>query len=325
MRKITLQLFMVIILLSFASCDEGSEIAYLNNAENEPNTPSESTLPQEFPIDTEEPVVEDEIFVNDIDDPSSLDDFILPPTSLISDWRLVDFLMQYQSVYSFGWVNPTDGSYANWPRREAEGRPLVLESLSETPPDGMIAELRTWQDPMEWTVFYDRDGNRLDDAIFIDGEFYASGFRLYDLGYGEMPVILMSWSVLHSQERMLDVFAFSNGEYHLIGRLANDYYGRLLANYNGIFRSQDGQFMILHYHWWGGYFAYYLTYTENGWVKDSAAWPIFERGFDLEVFHRNCDCTEEPTITGSNISLTLVKPLADLHDEIMTALFPFAE
>jgi len=180
--------------------------------------------------------------------------------------------------------------------------------------------LRSWQDPMEWTIFYDRDGKRLDDAIFINGEFYASNFRLYDLGYDELPVILMSWGVRHSQETMLDVFAFSDGEYQHVGRLAG-YDGRLLAQYNGIFRCPDGQLMVIHYHWWGGSFAYYLTFTAGGWVKEPVSWPNLEYEFSLEVFCRSRDCTDEHTIIATGISLTLVKPLTDLHDEVMAVMF----
>jgi len=63
MRKVVLQFFTAVILLSLVSCAVGSEIVHLGNAEAEYEqyTPSEPILPQVIPVEPEEVIVEEEV------------------------------------------------------------------------------------------------------------------------------------------------------------------------------------------------------------------------------------------------------------------------
>ena len=206
-----------------------------------------------------------------------------------------EFLSQYISAFSFGFM-AGDGTYRDWlgSAGELDARPLVVYQ-------------RIDRDP--WVVYYDRQGNRLEDVPFISRDAVVTSFYLYGLDNDGIPTIILRWGVPETCAVSCVVFRFIDGKYREMGsmlshyNLFRDYAGRLIVLYNS---DMDGVY---------GY--YYLRFTDDGMEKEAVAGVM--DGWDIGTWwehHGSPEFAESPTIFGTGAALIPIPRLTDLQDEL---------
>jgi len=150
-----------------------------------------------------------------------------------------EFLSIYHSLFSFGFVSP-DGTYWDLAQNELSGRPLVVWEIAHEYP---------------WNVYYDRLGNRIEDAPFLRDGGFLTDFTLYDLNDGGMPTIVMRWGVPETCISLREVWRFVDGKYRNAGSLMGLYH---------LFHDPEGNLIVYYNDVMNDIMAYYfLTFTNN--------------------------------------------------------------
>ena len=210
-----------------------------------------------------------------------------------------EFLMQYVSIFSFGWKN-ADGTYFNWVTRETTSVRSLVTLVTGISGYGTESEL--------WYMYYlDRLGNPIFDVPFICtyGVYVALTFELFDLNNNGIPDIVFGSGIPESCAFRQDIFMFIDGEYRNVTpavleswHFIYDYSGQLIVNVLG----------------WGANVYYHAWVTSDG--------------MDIELLFGYCCCnypfTEIPTHDargnpiriGGHMPRTPVRPLACLQEEL---------
>ena len=204
-----------------------------------------------------------------------------------------DFIRQYRSTWSFGFL-AYDGVYRNFAWEELNPRPLVVfESLGREP----------------WVVYLDREGNRIENVPYIEGESFAGDFSLYDLDGSGIPVIVIRFGIPQTCASYREVFRFVDGEYRLAGRL---------KAFHRFFYDPDGRVIVMYEDAVNGsHFGYYFFGFNADGITHESVITLDET--EMEQWgdhHWSEEFATNPTIFGTDIPLTPIMPLSDLQNEI---------
>ena len=170
----------------------------------------------------------------------------MPPAPISPYGRgaAAEFLLQYVSLFSFGFV-AYDGTYRNFAFDELYPPPLVrFEGLAQEP----------------WVHYSDPDGNLLCDSPFVRNEAFAASFRLFNFGNDGKPDIIIMWAVPQTCAASWEVHRYIDGAYEAVGSLGalhgfyHDSAGRLVVAYRDFLRD-----VVAHY---------YLIFTADGMIEE---------------------------------------------------------
>ena len=274
----------------------------------QPSPPEDVTRSIEFP----HPLLPPPIFYDPPPPP-----FVPPPVEISEFGRQVaeEFLSEFHSIFSFGFRSP-DGSYSFFTGETLDGPPLVWHGFQDIG-DGTLEVL---------PHFFDRDGNRIEGAIFA-GDYagdnwmpwVALGFSLRYLGNDGIPDIFISKGILETCSHGIVMYSFVDGEYREVYRHSSplfffDYSGRVVVL--EIMRE--------------GWDYFHLDFTPDGaeitripLIDWDAAWESGGNAFarQLDRFHA-ADFweNEHPIMFNSNLPLTHIRPLAELQEEFTEAI-----
>ena len=218
-------------------------------------------------------------------------------SSEFTQQHLEDFLSNFLTLTdSFGFL-AGDGTYRDFAHNQFETRPLVVwERLGEYP----------------WVAYFDRLGNRIVDSPCIVGEGFATDFALYDLGNNGIPDIVIRWGIPETCAAFRHLFRFADGEYR--------YFGTIKDWYN-FFHDPDGQLIVLYDSALTGTAAYYFLHFNDNSMQHEPLFDDTELDFQEWMDHHwNEEFAANPTIIGTDIPLTPVLPLTELHAEILQAI-----
>jgi len=219
-----------------------------------------------------------------------------PPTEFAYQ-HLEDFLSNFLTLTgSFGFMTD-DGTYRDFSSNIFEARPLVVwERLSEYP----------------WVVYFDRLGNRLENTTCIVGEGFATDFALYYLGNNGVPDIVIRWGIPETCAAFRHLFRFIDGEYRNIGTIKGWY---------NFFLDPDGRLVVLYDDALNGPMAYYYLNFNGSMIEHEHLLDTADIGYEAWIDHHWSDeFRDNPYIIGTDIPLTPVLPLTELHAEIVQAI-----
>jgi hypothetical protein len=209
-----------------------------------------------------------------------------------------DFLRQYQSIFSIGFEY-AEGDYRDFSWGRIEARPLVTWRRYG---DELQGESRP--------QFFCREGNLIKSSPFINGEWFAMSFYLYDFnrdGFAEIEII---WASPDSSDIRREMFYFINGEYVQVQ----------MHQHSWFFHTPDGQAIVLYTDFQNEIYGYYyLVFTEGEMRHVQVEVPEAATAFWRD-FHWNPSFHENPVIMGTDIPLTPIQPLTGYQDYILEAL-----
>jgi len=221
-----------------------------------------------------------------------------PEQSKTSDWHAVEeFLSVYLSAFSIGFAS-YDGTYRDFSLNELPARPLVIWQRIEEYP---------WSN-----IYYDRLGNRIEDAPFLHNGGFFADFTLYDLDDGGMPTIIMRWVLPETCATFREVWRFIDGEYRNVGEL---------MTWPNLFHDPEGNLIVLYDDVMRDEMAYYfLTFTDYELEHESIVDAANLDWDDWANHHWGDEFIIAPTIIGTDIALIPVQRLTELENKIVEAV-----
>ena len=229
--------------------------------------------------------------------------FVAPPTEISAQGRRLaeEFLIAYTSLFSFG-VRAQDGSFH-----------CLWESDEELLFDPPLVWFGFFDDDNRdrWsnTDFFDRDGNRIDHAVFIDeGGGIALRFELFDLDGNGIPEIIMRGGIPNTGASFVRLFRFADGQFRQVE--VGEPTGMYIIG--GFFFDNTGR-LIIHLVDWGPVGYFYLDFTETGAeLTEIITFSSEEQGDqDFETVY-----ADHRTMFRTGLPLTRIHPLSELHEEI---------
>ena len=210
-----------------------------------------------------------------------------------------DFLVQFLTLFSFGWRRVEGEEYFDLRRGVIQEAPLVWTASG--PP-----------------YFFDNRGNIIEDAPFLLGDsMIAASFELFDLNHSGIPDILVRFGIPETGAATRILYRFVDGEF--VASTPLDFFilfcneqERIIA----LFHSEYGQNML-------GY--YYMIFEDSEMILepividyDHSTWWDFHSNWQ-----RRADGThflDIDTIFGTDIPITHVPRLIELEAEITTSI-----
>jgi len=195
-------------------------------------------------------------------------------------WQVVeDFLVDFLSIFSFGW--------------------------------GPDSDALVWYYHIPYFAYRDHAGNIIENAVFIDkmGSAIASRFALFDLDDSGIPHISVWFGMPESCGGHSVLYRFIDGEFlpiHTARPSPNFFFtehGRLIMHFETVLDGKSGY-----------YYAHFdgeIMALESAIDKDDINWC------DWFYFHNNSvEFLTSPTIFNTDIPLTRIHPMIALQNEI---------
>ena len=141
-------------------------------------------------------------------------DAIIQPAPTINYQLAADFLGQMTTIFTgvaSGWGEWGENLRFNPPgNRTWDSISIPLNSVNDVP---HIFWNSNWEQP-ELHGFFDRHGNRITEAPYINGIDVATNFRLYDIDNDGIPEILIHWDQFVANGAYpFSLFRYVNGQY----------------------------------------------------------------------------------------------------------------